>query len=52
MRIGGLVSSCNEMLEGETVVVETDADLVWTTELHERERSGGHDVNNVNDDMR
>ncbi len=61
MRIGGLVSGCNEMLEGETVVVETDADLVWTTELHERERSGGHDVNDeydehdvndVNDDMR
>lgn len=38
MRIGGLISSCNEIMEGEMIVVETDADLVWTIELHERER--------------
>ena len=39
MRIGGLVSSCNEIVDGEAIVVETDADLVWTTELHDAERA-------------
>jgi thiamine pyrophosphokinase len=34
MRIGGLVSTSN-LIEADEVAVETDADLVWTTELRE-----------------
>lgn len=35
MQIGGLVSTCN-MIQDETVWIESDADLVWTTELAEK----------------
>ena len=32
MRITGLISTCNK-LAGDEVVVETDADLLWMTEV-------------------
>jgi hypothetical protein len=34
MRFGGLVSTSN-LLEADEVHVESDADLIWTTQLHE-----------------
>ena len=34
MRFGGLVSTSN-LLEAEEVHVESDADLIWTTQLHD-----------------
>ena len=40
MRFGGLVSTSN-IIEGEEVWVETDADLIWTAELREEEAGGG-----------
>lgn len=39
MRIGGLVSTSN-ILEGEEVLVESDVDLVWTTELRDAAEGG------------
>jgi len=37
MHMGGLVSTCNELDNSSTneVFVETDADLIWTTELQD-----------------
>ena len=34
MAMGGLISSCNELVDRE-IFVETDVDLIWTTELTE-----------------
>jgi len=36
MRIGGLVSTSN-VIEGDEVWIETDSDLIWTTELRDEE---------------
>ena len=36
MCMGGLISSCNELVDRK-VVVQTDVDLVWTTELQDTE---------------
>lgn len=33
MRMGGLVSTSN-LIQGEEVEVESDADLIWTTQMH------------------
>ena len=40
MRFGGLVSTSN-LLEADEVHVESDADLIWTTQLHEGGGSSG-----------
>ena len=37
MAMGGLVSSCNEVVTTD-VYIETDVDLVWTTELHDHQQ--------------
>ncbi len=34
MRVGGLVSTSN-IMDSDTITVETDVDLVWTTQLHD-----------------
>lgn len=31
MEVGGLISACN-VLEGRDVCVETDTDVIWTTQ--------------------
>jgi uncharacterized membrane protein YgcG len=40
MRFGGLVSTSN-LLEADEVHVESDADLIWTTQLHDPVGSSG-----------